>query len=202
MAMRSHPTRRLPARCFCTLPLALILAVGAVRGAGARAACWPPPVLAPVVDPFRPPECPWCAGNRGLEYATSPGQAVRAVAGGVVSFAGDVAGVVYVTVDTVADTTTGRSPALVTYGRLGVRLVGRGHVVRPGDVIGRTGHDLLLTVRRGGEYVDPALELGRWERRARLTPVDGTPGRPPPPARLRCGPARRARAPGQGGAAL
>ena len=41
-----------------------------------------PPVDAPIADPFRPPAGPYGAGNRGLEYATSPGDVVRASAAG------------------------------------------------------------------------------------------------------------------------
>ena len=63
------------------------------------AACYVPPVDAPIVDPFREPACAQCAGNRGLEYATAPGTPVRAVAGGIVSFSGVVAGTRYVVVD-------------------------------------------------------------------------------------------------------
>ena len=39
-----------------------------------------PPVDAEVVDGFRPPATRFGAGNRGLEYATTPGTEVRAAA--------------------------------------------------------------------------------------------------------------------------
>ena len=32
------------------------------------APCWFPPVTGTVTDPYREPPCPWCAGNRGLDY--------------------------------------------------------------------------------------------------------------------------------------
>ena len=57
-----------------------------------------PPVDAPVLDPFRPPASPFGPGNRGLEYATTAGTPVHAVADGRVTFAGSVAGTLHVTV--------------------------------------------------------------------------------------------------------
>ena len=57
-----------------------------------------PPVDAPITDPFRPPPQPWLPGNRGIEYATTPGTPVRAAARGRVTFAGAVAGDLHVTV--------------------------------------------------------------------------------------------------------
>src|SRR3954470_12542621 len=83
------------------------------------AQCYAPPVTAPVVDPFRQPPCAQCAGNRGLEYATPPGTAVTAVAGGVVTFSGVVAGTRYVVVDQ-------PDGYRATYGRLAGSFVGIG----------------------------------------------------------------------------
>src|SRR5687767_7874695 len=57
-----------------------------------------PPVDAEVVDGFRPPATRFGAGNRGLEYGTTPGTEVRAAADGRVTFAGSVAGTRHVTV--------------------------------------------------------------------------------------------------------
>ncbi|MBU3704418.1 MAG: M23 family peptidase, partial [Ilumatobacteraceae bacterium] len=53
------------------------------------------PVEGRVVDWFRPPGCTWCSGNRGLEIATTPGEAVVAPVTGTVEFAGPVGGVDY-----------------------------------------------------------------------------------------------------------
>jgi murein DD-endopeptidase MepM/ murein hydrolase activator NlpD len=146
--------------------------------------CWLPPVHAPVVDPFRAPECPYCPGNRGLEYATRDGQPVLAAAAGVVSFSGLVAGTRYVVVE--------HADGLrVTYGRLVSAAVGEGAQVRQGQLIGLATEQFLLGVRRGDEYLDPAPYLGTILRRARLVPVDGTPPRPGRPPVLVC-PAERA----------
>ena len=41
----------------------------AVRPRAARSVvCLVPPVAGPVVEPFRRPACPYCAGHRGLTY--------------------------------------------------------------------------------------------------------------------------------------
>src|SRR5687768_9600133 len=57
-----------------------------------------PPVDAPVVDGFRPPSSAYAAGNRGIDYETSPGAAARAAAGGTVVFAGRIGGSTHVVV--------------------------------------------------------------------------------------------------------
>src|SRR5688572_19970436 len=49
-----------------------------------------PPVDAAVVDGFEPPSAPYGPGNRGIDYGTAPGATVRAAAGGMVVFAGQV----------------------------------------------------------------------------------------------------------------
>ena len=166
--------------------LALLLASSLAPTPPVAASCWVPPVDAPVVDPFRLPACVWCPGNRGLEYGAAPGQAVRAVEAGVVSFAGSVAGTSYVVVQ-VAD---GRR---VTYGNLVVD-ASAWHVgdrVRAGQVVGTAAGAVLLTVRAvDGTYVDPAPLLGDVVRPPRLVPIDGSPTRPAPTARLRCGSGR------------
>ena len=54
------------------------------------------PVDAPVVDPFRPPATPYGPGNRGVDFATTAGQPVLAMADGVVVFAGQVGGTLHV----------------------------------------------------------------------------------------------------------
>jgi murein DD-endopeptidase MepM/ murein hydrolase activator NlpD len=154
----------------------------------AVAGCWLPPVDAPIADPFRPPACVWCPGNRGIEYATLPGVPVRAVAAGTVTFSGVVAGTTYVVVR-LGD---GRR---VTYGGLDGVALRAGDVVATGHVVGRTAGPLHLGLREpavdgdtevGERYVDPAPFLGRLVGRARLVPTDGTPRRPPPPPRLVC----------------
>jgi murein DD-endopeptidase MepM/ murein hydrolase activator NlpD len=143
------------------------------------AGCLVPPVSAPVVDPFRDPWCPWCPGNRGLEYGVAPGTPVRAAAGGSVTFNGPVAGTTYLVID--------HGDGLrATYGRLTASELTVGDRVVAGAVVGRAGDGLYFGLRRGEQYVDPAPLLGRLVERWRLVPTDGTPARPPPPPRWRC----------------
>ncbi len=141
--------------------------------------CWHPPVDAPIADPFRPPPCPWCPGNRGIEYATRPGTPVRAVAAGVVSFAGSVAGRSYV----VVRHGDGRR---ATYGDLAERRVDRGERIVAGSIVGLSTETVHFGLRDGDEYVDPAPFLGRLVGRPRLIPIDGRSANPAPPPRLTC----------------
>lgn len=154
----------------------LIAVASAVGGGGAGAAPpmtvdYDPPVDAPVTDPFRPPPQPWLPGNRGLEYATSPGTAVRAAADGVVTFAGAVAGSLHVTI---------RHPDGIrtSYSFLASVAVRAGAVVPRGTVVGRTGRRLHVGARRGDTYIDPASLWGpQGPPRVRLVPLDGAGGR-------------------------
>ena len=159
---------------------AFVVVSSLTSSAPATAACWSPPVGAPVRDPFRAPDCPWCPGNRGIEYDTPRGAPVAAVATGRVTFSGVVAGTAYVVVD------VGRGRR-VTYGRLVERRPAAGELVARGQVIGRADTGFHLGVRVGTQYVDPAPLLGRLVGRARLVPIDGTPAAPAPPPVLRCG---------------
>lgn len=154
----------------------LVAGASAVGGGGAGAAAEPsgvdyaPPVDAPVTDPFRPPPQPWLPGNRGLEYATAPGTAVRAAADGVVTFAGAVAGSLHVTV---------RHPDGIrtSYSYLSSIAVRAGAVVPRGTVVGRSGGRLHVGARRGDTYIDPASLWGsHGPPRVRLVPLDGVGG--------------------------
>lgn len=171
------------------------------------APCWRPPVEAPVADPFRPPACTWCAGNRGIEYRVAPGATIRAAATGEVTFSGAVAGVRYLVVRS-AD---GHRQ---TYGRLDASHFDIGDRVVAGTPVGTAGGlssggsasgasssgdpaagrsaagdrdgTFHFGVRLGDTYVDPAPLLGRLVAPRRLVPT--TADRPrPAPAVARCG---------------
>lgn len=160
--------------------VALSLAPAVAPAGTVDVSCWAPPVAAPVSDPFREPPCRWCPGNRGLEFATRPGQTVIAVDTGRVTFAGEVAGVIHVVVQH-------RDGRRVTYGRLLRRRHDRGDVVLRGQVVGLADVAFHLGLRAGERYVDPAPYLGRWTGRLRLVPADGSGAAPAPAPVLRCG---------------
>lgn len=183
----SRPFRRSTSRPPGVHPIGRRLAVVVVAvGVGSLAVptavaapCWRPPVDAPVTDPYRPPTCRWCPGNRGIEYGTVAGQTVRAVDTGEVTYAGSVAGRRYVVVE--------HADGLrVTYGELGSIAVERGDLVIRGQRIGTTGTTFHFGVRRGDEYLDPTPLLAERHGRPRLVPSDGSPG-PAVPAQWRCG---------------
>lgn len=158
-----------------TIPSAVastVLAIAAVvAGPGAQsspsATCRPavvyqPPLVAPVVDPFRSPSTPYGPGNRGIDYATTPGDVVGAVAGGTVVFVGVVAGDRYVTV-------LHPDGLRSSYGPLASSSVIEGASIVRGDSIGVAGDSLHLGVRCGSIYLDPARLFAR--RIVRLVPV-------------------------------
>ncbi|MGH9261940.1 MAG: murein hydrolase activator EnvC family protein, partial [Acidimicrobiales bacterium] len=108
-----------------------------------------PPVDAPIADPFRPPAGPYGAGNRGLEYTTTPGTPVRASADGTVGFAGQVGGALHVTLLHADGVRT-------SYSFLAAVDVLLGQQVRQGDHIGRSAERLHFGARVGDAYFDPA----------------------------------------------
>lgn len=157
----------------------MLALVTLVLGLAAAPGCYPPPLQAPVLDPYRAPACAWCPGNRGIEYGPRPATPVRSIAAGSVTFDGVVAGVRYVTV-------LGDDGVRVSYGRLASSSVERGQRIRVGQVVGATTERFSLSLRDGDAYVDPAPHLGEVRGRPRLVPGDGAPARPAPPGRLVC----------------
>lgn len=126
-----------------------------------------PPVTAPVTDPFRPPPEPWMAGNRGIEYTTAPGTSVGAIGPGVVSFAGPVAGSLYVTV-------THPDGLRSSYSFLATIRTSVGEHVTTGQTVGVAAARFHVGVRRGDTYLDPASLWGRRVAggRVALVPLD------------------------------
>jgi len=146
---------------------ALAAAPQSDRPAGPGEPAYLPPVDAPVADPFRPPANPYGPGNRGIEYVTMPGTAVRAAGAGVVSFAGPVAGSLHVTVAHPDGIRT-------SYSFLADVTVRRGQSVDQGTVVGHTGSRFHVGARRGDTYIDPASLWGRrGPPRVALVPLDG-----------------------------
>jgi murein DD-endopeptidase MepM/ murein hydrolase activator NlpD len=147
---------------------------GAVSDGGASnpravtsAVQYAPPVAAPVIDPFRAPAGPYAPGNRGLEYATTPGEPVVAIGVGRVVFAGQVGGRLVVSIDH----PDGLRSSLLGMTSVVVRV---GTPVAGGQVVGLAGPRLHLGVRRDGAYLDPSTLFGRTGP-ARLVPLARVP---------------------------
>lgn len=166
----------------------LALVGGLVVGAGPVAgvsSCLVPPVDATIAERFVEPECPYCAGRRGIEYAGVSGVVVRAAAGGEVSFSGVVVGTRYVVV-------RHADGLLATYGGLAASSLRQGDHVAAGDAVGRSGAHLYFGLRIPAtapgpdHYIDPEPHLGTLVVRPYLVPTDGSSRRPAPPAELRC----------------
>ena len=130
-----------------------------------------PPVPGPVIDPYRPPSTPYGPGNRGIDYATTPGEPVGAPADGVVTFAGPVAGALHVVILHADGIRTSLS-------FLAVVLVTRNLQVVRGQTVGRSAASLHLGARRGEVYLDPATLFTDSAAAARSVLVPEGPGRP------------------------
>ena len=145
--------------------------------------CYTPPINAVVVDPFRAPDCVYCAGNRGLEYEPAAGTVVRAAAAGTVEFSGTVVRVRYVVVR--------QSDGLrASYGYLATIDLRVGERVVAGQRVGTTPTRFFFGLRNGDVYLDPQPHLGVLVGRPRLVPIDGSPPRAAPAPQLQCRDAR------------
>lgn len=125
---------------------------------------WDLPVDAPITDGYRPPVNPFGAGNRGLEFGTQSGDPVRAVADGVVRFAGPVGNNKFVTVEE-------PSGLRATYGFVEQVLVAAGQTIDRGALVAVAGPGFHLTARVGSRYRDPTPLLEVTCYRVRLVPV-------------------------------
>ena len=108
------------------------------------------PVAGEVIDPFRAPDGAFGAGNRGVDIATTPGDAVRSPATGTVAFAGPVVGNLVVSIDHpdgLRSTLTGLGSIEVT----------AGDEVDAATVVGRAGRSLQVGLRAGAAYIDPTV---------------------------------------------
>lgn len=164
----------LAAVAFC---LSLALAPGTAHADRGAAASWQLPLTgdSTVLRPFEPPAHRWSAGHRGVDLAAEQGSRVLAAGGGVVSFAGTVAG---------------RGVVSVRHGELRTTYlplrpaVARGDRVAAGDLLGATTADphcrpgcLHWGLLRGDSYLDPMSLLRSAP--ARLVPVWGVPSGAP-----------------------
>jgi len=126
-----------------------------------------PPVDGPVIAHFEPPPSPYEAGHRGIDFGAPEGSTVVASADGVVSFAGQVGGSLFVSV--------AHGELRTTYSFLSAILVERDQVVVQGEPIALSGFGhpddvaaedhLHFGLRRGDEYLDPEPFLVAGMRR-------------------------------------
>jgi len=151
-----------------SLALAALLVATPGPGHAQQDVRWRPPVTpVDVVRDFHPPAERWLPGHRGVDLRTAPGQHVRAAGDGRVAFAGTLAGRGVVSVD--------HGALRTTYEPVDAQVV-VGERVRAGETLGTvgtgTGHCgsgscLHLGLRRGREYLNPLLILGRASARLR-----------------------------------
>jgi murein DD-endopeptidase MepM/ murein hydrolase activator NlpD len=161
----------------------LVLGPAAAWAAG-PAGIWTWPLAPPpsVVAPFQAPAGPYAPGHRGVDLSGTPGARILAAGGGVVAFAGRVAGVGVVSVDHPGGLRTTYQP--VTPAVVRGEAVTRGQVL--GLLAGSGGHCppaacLHWGLRRGATYLDPLALLGPVAIRVRLLPVWSA-ERPPVPS--------------------
>jgi murein DD-endopeptidase MepM/ murein hydrolase activator NlpD len=114
------------------------------------------PVAGSIVRHFEPPPDPYSAGHRGIDLAVPTGTRVVASAPGTVSFAGQVAGNLFVSIDHAGGYHT-------TYSFLSAILVKKGQAVAQGQPIARSGgcHPgdtqpcLHFGLKQDATYLDP-----------------------------------------------
>jgi murein DD-endopeptidase MepM/ murein hydrolase activator NlpD len=157
----------------CVLAVA-VASVPWPGGVAQAAGSWTWPVVGPVIHGFEPPASPFGAGHRGIDIAVPIGTPVAAAEAGTVTFAGTVAGHLFVTVD--------HGGGLVsTYSWVSEVLVAKNDVVANGETIALsgTGHPGVLPehlhfgVKLNGAYVDPLdyLSPGSVVDLIRLAPL-------------------------------
>ena len=146
------------------MPVASFLVAAAL--AAALSVSYVPPVDAPVVDGFRPPTNRYGAGNRGIDFDTSPGDTVRAAADGVVVYAGRIGASTHVVV-------LHDDGLRTSYSFLDTSTVRRGQHVAQGDGVGTARQTVHFGVRAGDEYLDPSVLLGNsGPPKVHLVPAD------------------------------
>lgn len=136
--------------------LAMVVLLAAVPAGAQDELDLIPPVDGPIVRHFEPPSTPYAAGHRGLDFASPRAADVLASSDGIVAFAGQVGGSLFVSIDHPVGLRT-------TYSFLDLVLVAKGDQVAQGDVIalsggGHAGSEdphLHFGLRRGSEYLDP-----------------------------------------------
>lgn len=148
---------------FGALAVLTAIAVVATPSQGVRAEPaygeyrWP--VRGPILQPYQTLPSPYSAGHRGIDIAAAIGTPIAAPADGVVAFAGQVGGDLFISIDHPDGVRT-------TFSWVATTDVRRNQPVSAGDVIGTTsaGHPtggpsphLHVGARYAGSYLDPML---------------------------------------------
>src|SRR5512132_763133 len=154
---------------------------GAAPPPSGACGAWLPPVDGPVARSFRAPAFAYGPGHRGVDFAVPPGTPVRASGGGVVAFAGPVAGSLHVVVAHDDNLRT-------TYAFLADISVRAGDRVARGQVVGAAGssgpeHEaggLHVGFRLGDRSLDPQhlFDVCDLTQLVRLIPADEVPAEP------------------------
>lgn len=131
-----------------TRPAAALLHVEVVSSTSSRKVIYAFPVDGAIIDPYRPPSKPYGPGNRGVVLAATPGAPVGAPAEGVVVFAGQVGGDLFVVILHADGVRT-------TLGYLATILVAAGQHVHAGQWVGRAKSSVHFGARVGPDYIDP-----------------------------------------------
>lgn len=181
--MASNPLTRRPALAHWLVVILLSLLGTTLLVAPVLAApiTFVRPVDGPLITEIQPPAQPWFPGHRGVDLAAQPGEPIRASRDGRITFAGQVAGTGWLTIDHGGGLETTYGPiALPPMVSAGTR-VQAGHVIAtlaPGqdhlDLGARTPHPHWPGHYR---YLNP-LELDHvWTIRIRAH--GNSPGRGP-----------------------
>lgn len=136
---------------------------------------WPLTGRPRLVRSFSPPPQPWLPGHRGVDLAGSTGASVLAAGGGVVRYAGTLAGRGVISIEHADGLRTTYEPvtAIVRIGdevAVGtpIGVLDSGHV---GCSASAPDSCLHWGLRRGDDYLDPLAVLGLG--RVRLLPLTG-----------------------------
>jgi murein DD-endopeptidase MepM/ murein hydrolase activator NlpD len=155
----------------------MLASATATAGTASAAGTWTWPVVGVVIRGFDPPDTPYGPGHRGIDIAAPIGTPVQAAEAGIVTFAGQVGGHLFVTIDHGGGLES-------TYSFVSEVLVSKNDVVSQGDVIALSGpghpdvfpSHLHFGVKLNDVYVDPLdyLSPGTVVGLIRLAPLVGT----------------------------
>ena len=142
------------------VPILVALVIPSAAAPASAEGPWAGPVSGPVIHGFDPPASPCGSGHRGIDIAAAAGTPVRAPAPGTITFAGPVAGHLFVTIDHGGGVES-------TYSWVSALSVKKGDVVVAGTLIASSGAghpgDLVPSVHMGVKlhdvYVDPLAYL-------------------------------------------